>query len=435
MSLRPAHIKLEASAMRRWIGPLLLITATPPLAFLLWLTVRYYHGSFLELLRNASFANLSSQFPRPSWVALGMILGWVGGQGVLLKVLPGKPHYGPVTPTGQQPLYKLNGIAAWIITHLGLYVAAYPLHLFSPSAVYDRFGEILVTINALALAFCAFLYVKGRVRPSTTDAVYTGEPLFDFFQGIELHPTLFGVNLKQLINCRVSMMGWSVIVLAFAAKQHALYGHVSTSMMVCAGLIAAYLFKFFWWEGGYFNSLDIMHDRFGYYICWGVLVWVPAVYTIPALYLAEHPLALSPALAGAVFVLGLFALWANYAADDQRQRVRRTKGETTIWGRPPALILAQYRTTDGEQRENLLLASGFWGLARHFHYVPEISLALLWSLPAMFDNLLPYFYVIFLTFLLLDRANRDDKRCRTKYGTAWEEYCKRVPYKVVPGIY
>ena len=104
MSLRPTHIKLEASAMRRWIGPLLLLTATPPLAFLLWLTVRYYHGSFLELVRNASMATLSSQFPKPSLVALAIILGWVGGQGILLKVLPGKPHLGPVTPTGQQPL-------------------------------------------------------------------------------------------------------------------------------------------------------------------------------------------------------------------------------------------------------------------------------------------------------------------------------------------
>ena len=28
-----------------------------------------------------------------------------------------------------------------------------------------------------------------------------------------------------------------------------------------------------------------MHDRAGYYICWGCLVWVPSVYTSPALFL------------------------------------------------------------------------------------------------------------------------------------------------------
>ena len=41
----------------------------------------------------------------------------------------------------------------------------------------------------------------------------------------------------------------------------------------------------------------------------------------------------------------------------------------------------------------------------------------------------------FLTILLTDRATRDDKRCRKKYGSSWEEYCRRVPWKIIPGIY
>jgi len=43
--------------------------------------------------------------------------------------------------------------------------------------------------------------------------------------------------------------------------------------------------------------------------------------------------------------------------------------------------------------------------------------------------------VTFLTILLFDRATRDDKRCRKKYGKYWEEYCRRVPWKIVPGVY
>lgn len=41
------------------------------------------------------------------------------------------------------------------------------------------------------------------------------------------------------------------------------------------------------WETGYWGTMDIMHDRAGYYICWGCLVWVPSVYTFPALFLTE----------------------------------------------------------------------------------------------------------------------------------------------------
>jgi hypothetical protein len=33
--------------------------------------------------------------------------------------------------------------------------------------------------------------------------------------------------------------------------------------------------QFFMWEMGYMSTIDIMHDRAGYYICWGCLVWVP----------------------------------------------------------------------------------------------------------------------------------------------------------------
>jgi 7-dehydrocholesterol reductase len=78
------------------------------------------------------------------------------------------------------------------------------------------------------------------------------------------------------------------------------------------------------------------------------------------------------------------------------------------------------------------LASGWWGIARHFHYVPEITAALCWTLPALFSNLLPYGYVVFLTALLIDRAFRQERRCKHKYGEHWRDYCEKVPYKVLP---
>lgn len=48
------------------------------------------------------------------------------------------------------------------------------------------------------------------------------------------------------------------------------------------------------WETGYWGTMDIMHDRAGYYICWGCLVWVPSVYTSPALFLTQVPLTFKP---------------------------------------------------------------------------------------------------------------------------------------------
>jgi 7-dehydrocholesterol reductase len=424
-----------AEIFRTMVGPLLLVLLTPPAVVLFWIACTYLDGSLLRLFSAEGLSALAQHFPMPSWAAARIILIFAAFELVLLQLLPGKIFEGPVTPTGHRPRYRENAIPAWVISHGAFFGASYGLGWFSPAIVYDHFGELLITLSVSSFVFCWFLYFKGIHAPSTTDAGATGNVIHDYWWGVELHPSLFGVNLKQLINCRVSMMGWSLTVISFAARQQQDLGHVSTSMLVCVVLQVAYLLKFFYWESGYFTSLDIMHDRFGYYICWGVLAWVPGVYTITAQYLVKHPRELGAPLTVALLALGFGALWVNYAADAQRQRVRSTGGKTTVWGKAPTLIHAEYTTADQKQHKSILLVSGYWALARHFHYVPELTLALAWSLPAGFDNFLPYFYFMFLTILLTDRAGRDDLRCRTKYGPFWDTYCAKVPYKILPGVY
>lgn len=192
------------------------------------------------------------------------------------------------------------------------------------------------------------------------------------------------------------------------------------------------------------NSMDIQHDRAGYYICWGCLVWVPAVYTSAAFYLTASGPKISAPAALFLFAAGLLCIWINYDSDRQRYVFRQTNGECLIWGRPPRHIVASYQTTNsskkggnnkGETKTSLLLVDGWWKISRHFHYVPEILASFFWSAPALNSALIaPYFYVIYLTILLTDRAFRDDSRCRAKYGPFWDEYCATVPYKIVPGV-
>jgi len=420
---------------RRTALPLFLILVCPPTVIVLWMITVHFNGSFTLFFTTADLDTILALIPRPTWRAARLLLFWAVLQAVLLIVLPGKTHYGPVTPKGNRPRYKLNGIPAYIVTHGLLYLGAYPLGLFSPAILYDEFGSILVICNVFGLIFCVFLYLKGVYFPSTTDAGRSGNLIFDYYWGVELHPSLFGLNLKQYINCRLAMIGWSVILLSFAAKQVELYGHLSSSMLVSVGLQLVYIVHFFAWEGGYFGSLDIMHDRFGFYICWGITVWLPCVYTLVGLYLVDHPIALPIPYTVFLVGVGLAAIWADGDANRQRQRVRETGGETTVWRRKPELIQAEYTTEDGETRKSLLLVSGWWGISRHFHYVAEITAALAWTLPAMFENLLPYFYVIFLTILLVHRAGRDDRRCRKKYGRYWKQYCERVPHCIIPHVY
>src|SRR6202012_4564232 len=118
-----------------------------------------------------------------------------------------------------------------------------------------------------------------------------------------LYPQVAGWSLKMFTNCRFGMMGWPLIILSFAAGQAASPGGLSDSMVGAVQIQLVYIAKFFWWDTGYLRSLDIMHARAGFYICWGCLVWVPDIYTSSTLYLVGHPNHLGVPLALAIFVL------------------------------------------------------------------------------------------------------------------------------------
>ena len=429
----PVRTHVEPNVVRTLLGPLALLVTTPFLAVWMWEVTIPGGGSLPGWLDAVGPSGVIAAAPRPTAVGVEILVAWLTLQLGLLLLLPARLHLGPPTPAGERPEYRDNGLAAWIITH-GLLLGGWSTGVLRPAALVEAWGGMLVALNVTALAFCALLYVKGRTMPSSRDAVYTGHPFFDFFQGIELHPRMFGVSLKQLINCRLSMMGWSAATLTFALAQHDA-GHLTGSLAACTAVTVLYLLKFFWWETGYFGSLDIMHDRFGYYIAWGVLVWVPALYCLPGFWMSQHGPDLPAWQTAAWIALGALCIWINYDADAQRQRVRATDGQTTVWGRAPELMEASYVTADGQHRTNKLLLSGWWGVARHFHYVPELGLAFAWTAPAGFTHITPWFYWLFLVILLVDRSMRDERRCAAKYGEDWARYCERVPWRIVPGVF
>ncbi len=419
--------------------PLALIIFCPPIVFAFLYTNTQLNGSlsaFWQLLTDKGLVGTFSVVWQPyfwgsvtAWkiLALFSLL-----QLTLMRLLPGKIKEGPITPKGHVPLYKDNGLAAFLTTMALFYLATQPLQLFSATIFYDHLAEILGALNLFSLAFCFFLLVKGLTFPSGKDAGRSGNWIFDYYWGTELYPRLFGWDVKVFTNCRFGLMIWPLLLWSYAAKQQQIYGYISDSMLVAVALQWIYILKFFIWESGYLRSLDIMHDRAGYYICWGCLVWVPSIYTFSTLYLVTHPNQLGWPLAFLLFLVGSVCIAINYLADRQRQLVRATQGKCLVWGKAPLFTIANYTTESGQQKQNLLLTSGWWGVARHFHYVPEILAAFCWTVPALFGHFIPYFYVCFLTILLFNRALRDDQRCANKYGKDWDNYCSKVPYKIIP---
>lgn len=199
---------------------------------------------------------------KASWSIIGAFAFF---QLALMRLLPGQTVHGPLTPKGNTPKYKANGMAAFIVT-LVTFCALVLAGLFDPSIVYDNFIDIIGGLTLFSLAFVLVLYLKGCLAPSTTDNSISGNFLFDYFWGTELYPRILGWDVKMFTNCRFGLMGWAVLILCYAFKQYSAYGHVSDSMIVSVGIQLVYIAKFFQWEMGYMKSLDIMHDRAGFYI-------------------------------------------------------------------------------------------------------------------------------------------------------------------------
>jgi len=423
------------------LGPaLFLLTSKPPA----WAIPTTFSPFKTQSLLASSFQSkilaIAPQFEAES---MQLYLGWVFFQGLMYAFLPAKIGYGQQTPAGHILPYKVNGLLAWIITHVSFYVLVYQLNAFSPSIIATHWGGLLVATNIYGYLLTGFCYVKAHLFPShPEDRKFSGSMIYDLYMGIEFNPR-FGKywDFKLFYNGRPGIVAWTLINWSFAARQYEVHGSVTNSMLLLNFIHILYVVDFFYNEDWYLRTIDIAHDHFGFYLSWGDSVWLPFMYTLQSHYLLQNPVELSNFYFTVVLAMSLIGYYIFRTVNNQKDLVRLTDGNCLIWGKKPKIIRTKYTTSDGKEHQSILLASGFWGLARHFNYLGDLTMSLAMCLTcglpyplSTTGHLLPYFYIIYMCILLGHRVARDDARCRGKYGKYWKQYCDLVKYKVVPGI-
>jgi 7-dehydrocholesterol reductase len=221
------------------------------------------------------------------------------------------------------PKYKDNGFSCYLIT-LAFYFTGINLDLWSGGILIENCGPVILRLNIFALILCFGILYKGYKKPSTEDTKYSGDFFSDYFWGTELYPrVLCDLDIKVWTNCRMGMTMWPLIILSCWFYQLEQFGSVSNNLKVNVILQMIYITKFFWWEGGYYKTIDIMMDCAGFYLCWGCLVWVPSVYTINSTYLAFNPdIETSDSVLLAYLIIGIICIYINYDIDNQRGWVR-----------------------------------------------------------------------------------------------------------------
>ncbi|XP_048860571.1 delta(14)-sterol reductase LBR [Brienomyrus brachyistius] len=357
----------------------------------------------------------------------GIVVLWFLFQALLYMLPVGKIVEGLPLATGKRLKYRINGFYAVILSAAALGVAYY--QDVDLSYIHDHLIQFAVSSMIFSSVLSVYLYVRscwareGELAPGGN----SGNVIYDFYIGHELNPRIKSFDLKYFCELRPGLIGWIVInfSMLLAEMKFQKLDTPSPAMMLVNGFQLLYVADALWHEEAILTTMDIVHDGFGFMLAFGDLVWVPFTYSLQAFYLVKHPNALSWPWVAVIVAIKLMGYSVFRKANSEKNAFRRNPSDPK---------LSHARTIPTATGKSLLV-SGLWGLVRHPNYLGDIIMALAWSLPCGFTHILPYFYVIYFICLLIHRETRDEKQCRKKYGSAWDEYCRQVRYRIIPGVY
>jgi delta14-sterol reductase len=175
-------------------------------------------------------------------------------------------------------------------------------------------------------------------------------------------------------------------------------------------------------------TYDFFAERVGFKLGWGCLVFYPFFYAVGLWTTAERPNPHTPTFVLALALAMFFGGWALSRGANLQKWKFKIDPSARLFG-----LIAPEAVEGGGKR---LLCSGFWRLSRHINYLGEILMAAALAIVLGYPGAIgPWLYPLYYVALLVPRQLDDDRRCAAKYGALWDEYCRRVRYRIVPGVY
>ncbi|KAJ8493378.1 hypothetical protein OPV22_015099 [Ensete ventricosum] len=355
----------------------------------------------------------------PSWSSVGLLSCYLGYLAVAGSVLPGKIVPGALLSDGSRLHYRCNGLASLLLLVALLEIGIY-MKLISAMVIADKGLELLSATFIFSVFVSLVLYaagLKSRSQSSSFKPHVTGDFIHDWWFGVQLNPHFLGLDLKFFF-VRAGMMGWLLINLSLLAKNYEA-GTANLSVILYQLFCTLYVLDYFFYEEFMTSTWDIIAEKLGFMLVFGDLVFIPFTFSIQGWWLLKNKVELTKVAAVAnclVFLVG----YRVFRGANRQKHVFKKDPKAPIWGKPPKVIGGK------------LLASGYWGIARHCNYLGDLLLALSFSLPCGISSAIPYFYPTYLLILLIWRERRDEARCSQKYKEIWAEYCQLVPWRILP---
>ncbi|KAI0801735.1 ERG4/ERG24 ergosterol biosynthesis protein [Irpex lacteus] len=351
-------------------------------------------------------------------------LAWYAFTVVAWAVLPGDWIEGTLIRDGSRKQYKINAFSTFLLA-LGLVSGVlFRFGAQSFTFIYEHWAGFITASLIMSVAqglYCyAFSFRRGKLLALGGNS---GNPIYDFFIGRELNPSIGSFDIKSFNELRPGLILWALIDISMACEQWVRRGgSITDSMALVCAFQLLYIADAVYNEPAIFTTMDITTDGFGFMLSVGDLTWVPFVYSLQARYLVFNQVQLGPVWTAIIVLVNFTGYWIFRGANGEKNDFRNGNNPKNLKSIDTA-------------RGTKLLVSGWWGLCRHPNYLGDLLMALAWSLPTKFETPVTYFYVSYFLVLLMHRQLRDDENCEKKYGADWHRYTKLVPYRIFPYVY
>jgi delta14-sterol reductase len=308
--------------------------------------------------------------------------------------LPGRWVDGYATDeTGARLRYRLNGLLVFVVT-IAAWLGACARGLIAWDHFWTHRWSIAIGACLSGLAFTLAMMRAGRPSNPRWLGARVDAKMYLYLAGA----ILLELNL-----------------LSFAAHQTIAYpADPSPGLRLHAVLFSFFVIEYLTFEEVHLYTWDFVAERVGFKLGWGCLCFYPMFYCIGAWWAADRPNPHAPGWLYALAIALFFGGWIlSRGANLQK-------------------FYFKLRRSDGPR----LLASGFWGLSRHVNYLGEIGMAVGLTLALGEPRwILPWLYPLYYVGLLVPRQRDDDARCAKKYGVLWDDYCRRVRWRIIPRVY
>jgi len=341
---------------------------------------------------------------------------------ILNATLPGRWVTGYVTRknSSEKLRYRLNGLLV-LATVVSSWVLLCYTGILDWEFLYIYRWYTLAGAVTLGLLFSLAIVVPYQAVKKSF--------LADFYFGRLENPQLWGGKIDA--KMWLYLVGATMLelnVLSFTAHHFIKFGaEASPGIILSAALLTYFVIEYLNFEEVHLYTYDFFAERVGFKLGWGCIAFYPFFYSIPLWATVDLPNPQTPYFILVIYVFIFFSGWSLARGANMQKYFFKKDPKKVFLGITPETI------TDGNKT---LLVNGFWGLSRHINYLGEILMATGIVLCVGYPFLLwPWLYPLYYVALLFPRQIADDKRCALKYGKLWEEYLKKVPYRIIPHIY